>query len=82
MPILTTLRALLGSWLSRIGGWLLLAGAALAWLWARDRGNRQAGRAEAEAKVVADNAAVRAEQLKVERPKDYEDLTARLRGKK
>lgn len=66
------LRALLGSWLGRIGGWLMLALTALAWLWVRDRRAEQRGKAEATADIERANIRKREEMAAVPRPDDAE----------
>ena len=71
----TALRALLGGWLGRIGGWLVAGLSVIAYLKWRDH------RAKAEARddLERDTLRKRAEMAAVERPKDDEVVKA-LRG--
>lgn len=79
--MLIALRALLGSWLGRIGGWLMVAMTALAWLWVRDRRARSEGKAEATADIERANLRKREEMAAVPRPDDAAVDEALRRGK-
>lgn len=75
--MITILRTILG----RIGGWLMLAVGALAWLWVRDRQAERRGAEEAHHEQEARNAQAMADAVEISaRPRtDAEQAAGRRR---
>ncbi len=81
MPILIALRALVGSWVGRIGGWLVAGLSVLAFLKWRDHAAKSEGRAEADAATREANLRTREEMAAVPKPDDAAVDEALRRGR-